>query len=131
MVVSEFGDFVNANLVWIIILGVALLLFIAALIVFRIRVGAGKPKWKKKKKEEIPLPSVDKSEYLLALGGEDNILSKQLTGSRISVKLADMEKADPEKLLQAGVSSYIKMSDRLILVIKAHAEEVYNSIFGG
>ena len=71
-----------------------------------------------------------KSEYLAALGGEGNILEKELRGSRIALRLADYSKLDKEKLKEAGVDGFIMMSDKLTLVIKGSAEEAYKVIFG-
>ncbi len=83
---------------------------------------------KKKKNPKVKIAT--KSEYLLALGGEDNILEKELKGSRIVVKLTDYSKVDEEKLKEAGVTGFIKMSDKLTLVIKDKAEVAYKVIFG-
>lgn len=109
------------NYIILIIVGavlLALLIFFTILIISR----------RRKQRDEAPLLP-DKSEYLLALGGEDNIKEKSLNGSRISVKLEDYDKADFQKLLEIGVDSYIKMSDKMILIVKDHAQEVYEKIF--
>ena len=82
---------------------------------------------KKSKPKKPALAS--QSEYLTALGGAENILEKSIVGSRIVLKLADFEKADPKKLLAIGVASYIQMSDKLTLVCKDNAEDVYQVIF--
>ena len=71
-----------------------------------------------------------KSEYLDALGGETNIIEKELRGSRIVLRLADYSKLDKEKLKEAGVDGFIMMSDKLTLVIKGSTEEAYKVIFG-
>lgn len=104
-----------------IIVGVAVLAILVAVTILIIS-------RRKKQREEPPLLP-DKSEYLLALGGEDNVKEKSINGSRISVKLEDYEKADFQKLLEIGVDSYIKMSDKMILIVKDHAQEVYDQIF--
>lgn len=71
-----------------------------------------------------------KGEYLSALGGEENVLSKELKGSRIVLRLADYSKVDRLKLLEVGVDSFIEMEDKLTLVLKGDSEKVYKAIFG-
>lgn len=71
-----------------------------------------------------------KGEYLSALGGEENVLSKELKGSRIVLRLADYSKVDKQKLLEAGVDGFIEMEDKLTLVLKGDSEKVYKAIFG-
>ena len=61
-----------------------------------------------KRKKEKPAPRlIDKTAYVTALGGEVNILSKELKGSRIVLRLADLSKVDKEKLKEAGVDGFI------------------------
>lgn len=71
-----------------------------------------------------------KGEYLSALGGEENVLSKELKGSRIVLWLADYSKVDKQKLLEVGVDGFIEMEDKLTLVLKGDSEKVYKAIFG-
>ena len=70
------------------------------------------------------------SEYYEALGGVDNILKHSRTGSRISLYLKDDSLLDKEKLKEAGVDGFIKMSDHLVLVIKGDAAAVEEALFG-
>lgn len=117
---NEIASFIQNNLMWIIPVGVVILIGVFLLVFFLIRRGKAKPK-------KPTLAS--QSEYLSALGGAENILEKKIIGSRIVLKLADFEKADPKKLLAIGVASYIQMSDKLTLVCKDNAEDVYQVIF--
>lgn len=71
-----------------------------------------------------------KGEYLSALGGEENVLNKELKGSRIVLRLADYSKVDKQKLLEVGVDGFIEMEDKLTLVLKGDSEKVYKAIFG-
>ena len=71
-----------------------------------------------------------KGEYLSALGGEENVLSKELKGSRIVLRLVDYSKVDRQKLLEVGVDGFIEMEDKLTLVLKGDSEKVYKTIFG-
>ena len=108
---------------WILLLAIlaAMGLVVWLIWLFRHAKGGGKKKL---------APLSEQSTYLEALGGKDNVKSHSLTGSRISVELLDYQKANPEALLSAGIDSYIKMSGRLILIVKDRAEEVYRRIFG-
>lgn len=82
-----------------------------------------------KKKKVEPKPIVSRSVYLLALGGEDNLIKAERSGSRIIVRLKDYSLIDKEKIKEAGVTGFITKSDKLTLVVKDNAEEVYNKIF--
>ena len=78
------------------------------------------------KKRVKSLPIASKSEYFEALGGEDNYIDSSREGSRIIVHLKDYSK---EKIKEAGVTGFIEKSDKLTLVVKDNAEEVYEKIF--
>ncbi|MCQ2798338.1 MAG: hypothetical protein MJ220_00430 [Bacilli bacterium] len=120
LILAETNDFLLKNLWWMI--AIAVLIAIGAFFLIEALLA------KKKKNPKVKIAT--KSEYLLALGGEDNILEKELKGSRIVVKLTDYSKVDEEKLKEAGVTGFIKMSDKLTLVIKDKAEVAYQVIFG-
>lgn len=120
LILAETNDFLLKNLWWMI--AIAVLIAIGAFFLIEALIA------KKKKNPKVKIAT--KSEYLLALGGEDNILEKELKGSRIVVKLTDYSKVDEEKLKEAGVTGFIKMSDKLTLVIKDKAEVAYKVIFG-
>ena len=119
LLLSSTSDFLTKNLWWIIaivvIVAVAVYLLVTAII-------------SSKKKSIAKIAT--KSEYLAALGGEDNILEKELKGSRIIVKLQDYSKVDQDKLKEAGVTGFIEMSDKLTLVIKDNADKAFEVIFG-
>lgn len=83
---------------------------------------------RKKKKEARPLAS--KETYLSCFGGEGNIVDKKLVGSRIAITLKDTSIVDQEKLKAAGVDAFILMSNRLTLVAKGDAKELYFILFG-
>lgn len=115
-----YDDFLLKNLWWIVALGLVIILFTFFLIEHR-------SKWLKGKKKEVSKEKA--SLYLEALGGESNVLEKKLEGSRIVVRLKDYNAVNRDKLREAGVSGFIQMSDRLTLVIKENAQEVYSKIF--
>lgn len=119
-------SFIEENLYWLIPVIAVGIVVLLAFVVFMIRLSRTT---KKKKKKVEPIELHDKSEYLDCLGGEANIVSHTLKGSRITIEVNDIDKITPEKLLEAGVSSYIKMANKLVLVVKDHASEVYDRIF--
>ncbi len=109
--------------------GLYLAIGVAALIVIVI-LAILLPYYLKRKKEKPAPRLIDKTAYVTALGGAENILSKELKGSRIVLHLADNSKVDKEKLKEAGVDGFILMSDKLTLVLKGDAEAAYKTIFG-
>lgn len=75
-------------------------------------------------------PKVIKNEPVLkALGGEENIVDHSLNGSRIILVLNDYDKVNVEELRELGVSSVVKMSNKITLVIKGDASHFYKSLF--
>ena len=81
---------------------------------------------RKKPKKRV----IDESAYYDALGGKDNLIGHELVGSRIKLELKDYDAIDKQKLTEAGVDGFIMMSNRLTLVIKGDAKEVYERLFG-
>ena len=114
-----YDDFLLRNIWWIGAIG-ALLVIIALIFI-------DKRFFSKAKKAEVSEETA--SLYLEALGGKSNIKEKSLEGSRIILKLNDYGAVNRDKLREAGVTGFIQMSDRLTLVIKGNAMEVYDKIF--
>ena len=71
---------------------------------------------------------VSDSEWIDALGGQNNILEASAIGSRLSVKLNDKEIINRDKLKELGVSSILVMSNKVTLVIEKQAEKVARAI---
>jgi len=115
-----YEDFFLNNLYWII----ALVVLAGVGLYFLIDHFHQQRKEAKKK----PLPN--KGLYLAGLGGEENILSSELIGSRIVLRLKDYTKINKSQLEQVGVMGFIEKSDKLTLVVKDDSERVYHSIFG-
>src|SRR5574344_1923391 len=107
-------DFFVSNLWWIVALGVILLLLLYYLI--------DKLLSERKAKKEA-IPTIDEGKYLLALGGDENIISHELAGSRIVLTLRSYQAVDKVLLREAGVAGFIEKSDKLTLVIKDNAAE--------
>ena len=115
---NKVNDFLGANAWWMALVIAAIILVVILAIFLSGR------KHKKAPKREIVT-----SAYYEALGGADNVISHSRTGSRINLVLKDYEALDKEKLKEAGVDGFIKMSDRLVLVIKGDAEAVEQALF--
>lgn len=75
-------------------------------------------------------PKVIKNEAVLAaLGGAENIVDHSLNGSRVILVLNDYDKVKVDDLKDLGVSSVVKMSNKITLVIKGDASSFYKSLF--
>lgn len=118
---NSLNDFLRDYGLYLALGVVALILVVALAILLPYFLKKGK-----RKKGKI----ASKGEYLSALGGEENVLSKELKGSRIVLRLADYSKVDRQKLLEVGVDGFIEMEDKLTLVLKGDSEKVYKAIFG-
>lgn len=116
---NQVNDFLGANAWWMAIVLAALILITILIIVLT----------GKKRKGRKPKRLIVASSYYEAFGGIDNVISHARTGSRINLVLKDYDLVDKEKLKEAGVDGFIKMSDRLVLVIKGDAEAVELALF--
>jgi len=110
---DQFNYFLRDNALYF-LLGAVLILVLAVALIFL----SGRKKGKSQDFE--PLYS--------ALGSLSNIKSAESHGSRLAVKLFDYEKVDYEKLKNAGVSSYIKMTDKLTVVIGKNSAALEKAI---
>ena len=115
---SSVDRFLKENAWWMALAVLAVLALVVALL---LRL--------KPKKKPAPWP-VEKSAYLSAMGGEENIVSHLRKGSRIELVLKDYSLLDKERLKAAGVDSFILMSNKLTLVIQGDAERVEKTLFG-
>ena len=116
---QQFASWLASSSWWLALILVGVL---AIAVVLVILTGRGK------KKEKRQLASKDT--YLECFGGESNIVDKKLVGSRIAITLKDTSIVDQEKLKDAGVDAFILMSNRLTLVAKGDAKELYFILFG-
>ena len=64
------------------------------------------------------------NDIIIALGGRDNIVSVNSAGSRLSLVLKDYSLMQDDKLKELGVSSIIKMSSKVTLVIGKDAQDI-------
>ena len=120
---SEFNTFLKENALWLALAFAGVIVVVLAVVLI-VSLRHRKGKAPKKEKRVI-----DASAYVTALGGSENIVSHVLQRSRIVLELKDYEAVDKEKLKEAGVDSFIMMSNKLTLVIKGDAEAVNKAIF--
>lgn len=111
---NDFNAFLKNNALWIAIALVAVVVVGLVLMLIFMR---------KPKKGATP-QIADKSEWIIALGGSENITSSEANGSRLVVNLVDKAKMDREKLKELGVTNFIEMSNKVTLLLEDKAELV-------
>lgn len=72
---------------------------------------------------------IQNEEALKALGGAENILEHSLNGSRVILVLNNYDLIDDKALKEMGVSSIVKMTNKITLVVKGDASSFYKSLF--
>jgi phosphotransferase system IIB component len=113
----SFDDFLKAYSLYI---ALALALLIAVLIALFYIIPAVNKKRSKKVK------TLDFTNFYEACGGEDNIESLSLTGTRLTLVCKDQSLVNKEKLKDEGVANIITMSKKMVLLIEDHLKEVVN-----
>ncbi len=76
-----------------------------------------------------PQTSVEANNILSGLGGKENILAHSLNGSRIVLVLKDYSLVNEEIINSNGVDSFIKMSNKITLVVKNDSSKLYRNMF--
>ena len=97
------------------VIGVTLLSFLVFFVIKSIR----KKSFNKQRQEAGNL-------IILALGGRENVVSIKASGSRLSLVLNDYSLVEDDKLKELGVSSILKMSNKITLVIGQEAKDIEN-----
>ena len=124
MIYSEIKDDFNTFLrnygIWIAVAVVALIAITIILILYF-------NKKNKDKKGKIK-DTTASSDWLIALGGKENIIESSANGSRLSLKLNDQNKIDKEKLKELGVSNIVTMSNKVTLVLEDKAEIIKSKL---
>ena len=125
MIYSDFKDNLNAFLKsygLYMAIGVAVIILLAILLIVLM---SRRNKGPKIQKQNI---KIDSSIWQVALGGKDNILEINATGSRLSLKLNDPSQIDEGKLKELGVTNILKMSNKITLVVEDQAEAILKQI---
>ena len=117
--IQKFASWLSSSSWWLALILVGLLILAIVLVII-----TGKSK--KEPKRQL----ASKDTYIACFGGESNIVDKKLVGSRIAITLKDTTIVDQEKLKEAGVDAFILMSNRLTLVAKGDAKDLYFILFG-
>ena len=116
---NDFEVFLK-NYAWIIaVMVVAIILIVVAIILIR---GRNNKKPTKQVSQAAP------NEWLDALGGADNIVDIQATGSRLVAKIKNKELVNRDKLTELGVSSIVLMSNKITLVTNLDNQKIVDSI---
>lgn len=110
---NDINTFLKQNAIWMTLVLVAIIVVTIVLILVLGRK-------KKNKKPEI----AEKSKWVEALGGEENILTSEAFGSRLALTLADKSKINRDELKALGVTSIIEMSEKITLLLEDKAELV-------
>ena len=110
---DDFNAFLK-NYAWII--AVALVVVIAIVVVLILVLG-------RKTKKAVP-QIAEKSKWIEALGGAENIVSSEAYGSRLAVSLVDKSLMNKEALKELGVTNFIEMSNKITLLLEDKAELV-------
>lgn len=117
IILDQLKDDANAflkNYGWII--AVALVVIIAVVVVIILVKG---------RKVKKPVPQIaEKSKWVEALGGAENIVSSEAYGSRLAVSLVDKSLMNKEVLKELGVTNFIEMSNKITLLLEDKAELV-------
>lgn len=117
IILDQLKDDVNAflkNYGWII--AVALVAIIAVVVIIILVTG---------RKVKKPVPQIaEKSKWVEALGGAENIVSSEAYGSRLAVSLVDKSLMNKEALKELGVTNFIEMSNKITLLLEDKAELV-------
>ena len=112
---DDFNAFLKNNALWMVLVLVGIIAIVVALILI----------FGLKNKNKKPQPQIaEKSKWVEALGGNENIVSSEAYGSRLAVVLNDKSKMDKEALKELGVTSFIEMSNKVTLLLEDKAELV-------
>ena len=105
---------------WVIAVAVVAIILITVLVIFLTG-----------KKNKVPVKQISNAapnEWQDALGGKDNILDIQATGSRLVAKIKNKELVNRDKLTELGVSSIVLMSDKITLVTNLDNQKIVDSM---
>ena len=111
---DDFNAFLKGNALWIALVLVSIIAITIVVILLLNR--------KRGKKPEVKV--AEKSAWVTALGGEENIISSEAVGSRLVVNLKNKELLNKEALKELGVTNFMEMSNKITLLLEDKAELV-------
>ena len=111
---DDFNAFLKKNALWIalVLVGIIVITVVVILLVNK----------KGNKKPEVKV--AEKSAWVEALGGEENIISSEAVGSRLVINLKDKSFLNKEALKELGVTNFMEMSNKITLLLEDKAELV-------
>lgn len=112
---DDFNAFLKNNGLWMALVLVGIIAITVVVIILLNRNS-------KNKKPEVKV--AEKSQWVEALGGSDNIVSSEAFGSRLVVVLNDKTKMNRDALKELGVTNFIEMSGKITLLLEDKAELV-------
>lgn len=113
---NNINTFLKNNAIWIAV-GFVVIILLTLIILFLFNRN-------KTKKIDKTTYSISTNDWLDSLGGKDNILEISSRGSRLSLSLKEISLINETKLKELGVTSLLKMSNKLILVIEENAAKI-------
>ncbi|MDY0345117.1 MAG: hypothetical protein WCX85_03230 [Bacilli bacterium] len=114
LIENPFNIFLEENALWL-ALSFAFVIIIVLLFIFLSGI--------RKKSRHIKIV-FNTNDFLLALGGRDNIEFISAKGSRLALSLKEKNLLNEEELKKQGVISIIKMSSKITLVLEGSAESI-------
>ena len=112
------SEFFVDNLVLTLAVGAAIVVAVIIMILFYF--------YKKSKKKVYNGPSQD--DFILALGGAQNIISASSNQSRLQVFVKDASKADGAKLKELGASGVVKTSKKVSIIVGKISVDIADKI---
>ena len=110
---DDFNAFLKNNALWIALSLVGVIVVVVVLILIFGR------------KNKKPVTKVaEKSAWVEAMGGSDNIISTEAVGSRLVVNLKDKSLLNKDALKELGVTNFMEMSNKITLLLEDKAELV-------
>lgn len=106
---------------WVLCVVVIFLILATIVIVFVVK-NRKAPRNKKIESKATP------DEWMIALGGKDNILEISSAGSRLSIKIKNRDLVNRDQLTSLGVSSIVLMSDKITLVTNLDNHKIEENI---
>lgn len=113
---NNINTFLKNNAIWIAV-GFVVIILLTLIILFLFNRN-------KTKKIDKTTYSISTNDWLDSLGGKDNILEISSRGSRLTLSLKEISLINETKLKELGVTSLLKMSNKLILVIEENAAKI-------
>ena len=113
---NNINTFLKNNAIWIAV-GFVVIILITLIILFLFNRN-------KTKKIDKTTYSISTNDWLDSLGGKDNILEISSRGSRLTLSLKEISLINETKLKELGVTSLLKMSNKLIVVIEENAAKI-------